>query len=240
MGIPSYFSYIIKNYSKIVKKLEENNVQPTHFYLDCNSIIYDVIKNLEKDDKTINNKIIIQNVISQICLYIKRISPTNLVYIAFDGVAPIAKLEQQRQRRFKSYYQKQIMNSIQKTKNKWDTCQITPGTQFMNELNYETNKYFQENNTFNVTEIIVSTSNEVGEGEHKIFDYIRTSSLKEHNEKKINIIYGLDADLIMLCLNHLYIGDSIYLYRETPEFIKSIQDDLEPNQEYLIDIYLLS
>ena len=110
----------------------------------------------------------------------------------------------------------------------------------MNELNYETNKYFQENNTFNVTEIIVSTSNEVGEGEHKIFDYIRTSSLKEHNEKKINIIYGLDADLIMLCLNHLYIGDSIYLYRETPEFIKSIQDDLEPNQEYLMDISLLS
>jgi 5'-3' exonuclease len=37
------------------------------------------------------NKIIIQNVISQICLYIKHISPKNIVYIAFDGVAPVAK-----------------------------------------------------------------------------------------------------------------------------------------------------
>jgi 5'-3' exonuclease len=238
MGIPSYFSYIIKNHSNIIKPLNNYDIHVTHFYLDCNSIIYDVIKTLEKTENIYNNKIIIQNVISQICIYIKRISPTKLIYIAFDGVAPIAKLEQQRQRRFKSYYQKQIMKSIHKTKNDtWDTCQITPGTQFMNELNYETNKYFENHNLFNVEQIIVSTSNEVGEGEHKIFEYIRRLPFQEKN---INVIYGLDADLIMLCVNHLYIGNPIYLYRETPEFIKSIQEDLEPNQDYLMDILLLS
>jgi 5'-3' exonuclease len=238
MGIPSYFSYIVKNHSNIIKPLNHYNICITHFYLDCNSIIYDVIKKHENNNKIINNKIIIQNVISQICIYIKRISPKKLVYIAFDGVAPIAKLEQQRQRRFKSYYQKQLMNSIHKTNNNtWDTCQITPGTQFMNELNYETRKYFNNPSLFDLEQIIISTSSEVGEGEHKIFDYIRNIPFQEEN---INIIYGLDADLIMLCINHLYIGNPIFLYRETPEFIKSIQEDLEPNQDYLMDILLLS
>ena len=72
MGIPSYFSYIIKNHSNIIKPLNQYDIRVTHFYLDCNSIIYDVIKTFEKNKQIINNKIIIQNVISQICLYIKR------------------------------------------------------------------------------------------------------------------------------------------------------------------------
>ena len=240
MGIPSYFSYIVKNHFNIIKPLNIYNIKTTHFYLDCNSIIYDVIKTIQSKNKNkiINNKNIITKIISQICKYIKLISPTTLVYIAFDGVAPIAKLEQQRQRRFKSYYQNQLMNSIHPSQdNNWDTCQITPGTQFMNELNYELTNYFNDPSIFNVKQIIVSTTNEIGEGEHKLFDYIRNCTFHTEN---INVIYGLDADLIMLSINHLYIGNPIYLYRETPEFIKSIQEELEPNQDYLMDISLLS
>jgi 5'-3' exonuclease len=50
------------------------------------------------------------------------------------------------------------------------------------------------------------------------------------------VIYGLDADLIMLCINHLNICPNIYLFRETPEFIKSINSELEPNENYILDI----
>jgi len=50
------------------------------------------------------------------------------------------------------------------------------------------------------------------------------------------IIYGLDADLIMLSINHLPITRNIYLFRETPEFIKSINSELEPNDSYMLDI----
>ena len=43
MGIPSYFSYIVKNHSEIIKKysifLQNNTVN--NLYLDSNSIIYD-------------------------------------------------------------------------------------------------------------------------------------------------------------------------------------------------------
>jgi 5'-3' exonuclease len=50
------------------------------------------------------------------------------------------------------------------------------------------------------------------------------------------VIYGLDADLIMLSINHLPCSENIYLFRETPEFIKSINAELEPNESYIMDI----
>ena len=40
----------------------------------------------------------------------------------------------------------------------------------------------------------------------------------------------------MLCINHLPISKQIYLYRETPEFAKSLNRDLEPNESYLMHI----
>jgi hypothetical protein len=84
----------------------------THFYLDSNSIIYDVI---HKSKETPTDEYILQHVIHKIMEYIKEISPTKLVYIAFDGVAPIAKLEQQRQRRYKSWYKNKIMSNFHPT-----------------------------------------------------------------------------------------------------------------------------
>ena len=50
------------------------------------------------------------------------------------------------------------------------------------------------------------------------------------------MVYGLDADLIMLSINHLPVCPNIYLFRETPEFIKSIDSSLEPNENYMLDI----
>ena len=50
----------------------------------------------------------------------------------------------------------------------------------------------------------------------------------------------MDADLIMLTLNHLHIAPSMYLFRETPHFIKSIDNTLEPNKNYILDIPLFS
>ena len=51
--------------------------------------------------------------------------PTDLIYIAIDGVCPRGKIEQQKYRRFRSAGEKKI----------WDTNAISPGTKFMNDLN---------------------------------------------------------------------------------------------------------
>jgi 5'-3' exonuclease len=234
MGIPSYFSYIVKNHINIIKPFYSDTIQINNFYLDCNSIIYDCVHNIDftkliEEEHTLT---IIQNVCHKIEEYISILKPNNLIYIAFDGVAPVAKLDQQRSRRYKSVYQSNFIKKINNIKTLvWNTTAITPGTVFMNELNSYVKLYFAK-----ITEpkIIISTSDYPGEGEHKIFEYIRNNS--SLNDIKNSVVYGLDADLIMLAINHLPITNNIYLYRETPEYIKSIHIELEPNKSYIIDI----
>jgi len=123
-------------------------------------------------------------------------------------------------------------------KDPWNTASITPGTKFMNELSSYINSHFKNPSVYNVTSIITSTSDIYGEGEHKIFEFIRKH--KEEHKTQSTIIYGLDADLIMLSINHLPICPEIYLFRETPHFIQSIDKSLEPDETYLLDIPLLT
>ena len=237
MGIPSYFSYIVKNHARIIRKLEHSTIQVNNLYLDCNSIIYDAVRNI--DFTTIADSdvdAIVKAVCAKIDQYLFLLKPNKNVYIAFDGVAPVAKLDQQRSRRYKSLYQNTISRSIFKSTapDPWNTTAITPGTTFMNRLNDKVYAKYNDANKYGVENLLVSGSDEAGEGEHKLFEYIRT--FPEEHEGFNTIIYGLDADLIMLSINHLPISNQIYLFRETPEFIKSINVELEPNESYIMDI----
>ena len=238
MGIPSYFSYIVKNHPEIIKKLLKGDMTINNLYMDCNSIIYDSVRNINFEELTETaSRTIILRVIQKIEEYISLICPDNTVIVAFDGVAPVAKLEQQRNRRYKSWYQNEITKSIFKKEpgsDPWNTTAITPGTVFMQELSAGVLAYFNEPSKYGINKFIISTSEEIGEGEHKIFDYIRKN--KEEHSDSSTVIYGLDADLIMLSINHLPISEKIYLFRETPEFIKTIDNSLEPNETYLLDI----
>jgi 5'-3' exonuclease len=249
MGIPSYFSYIVKNHIEILQKYVKSELKVHNLYLDCNSIIYDVVRNINFAELTETaHKSIIQNVIAKLEEYIETIEPSENVFIAFDGVAPVAKLEQQRTRRYKSWYQAEVSKTIFKTEGTdlWNTTAITPGTEFMRDLSVGISDHFLFNaenflsnpNGRTCKKIMVSTSETCGEGEHKLFDYIRKNP--EEHKDQVTVIYGLDADLIMLSINHLPISPNIYLYRETPEFIKSIDNSLEPNESYLLDIPYLA
>jgi 5'-3' exonuclease len=245
MGIPSYFSYIVKNHPNIIKKYNKSSLNVDNLYLDCNSIIYDIYAKMQTDNlsDTIVNTII-KGVISKIEYYIQTIEPKKDVIIAFDGVAPVAKLEQQRCRRYKSWYQNEFNRDIFK-KDKpdpWNTTAITPGTKFMSELNAAITGHFSkpaiakdmDPTPMKDINIMVSGSNRIGEGEHKLFDYIRKNPAKHADE--VSVIYGLDADLIMLSINHLPISPKTYLFRETPQFIGSIDSNLEPDADYFLDI----
>ena len=231
MGIPAYFSYIIKNYPNILQKFQRKRVI-NNLFLDSNSIIYDTMRTIEytNNDNEFEQKLI-NAVCKKIETYIQQISPTRVVYIAFDGVAPVAKLNQQKNRRYKSWFmgQYETVNTPQ-----WNSTAITPGTEFMNKLNLQARYHFRKPSSFKVNNIVVSGSDAPGEGEHKIFEYIRENKAELKDTR--SVIYGLDADLIMLTMNHLQYCENMYLFRETPEFIKSIDNTLDPNHLYVIDI----
>jgi 5'-3' exonuclease len=90
--------------------------------------------------------------------------------------------------------------------------------------------------------IIVSTSNECGEGEHKMFHHIRNQTFDPDDTA---FIYGLDSDLIMLSIFHCKFFKEIYIFREAPEFTKSlgcVPKGLESEHKscYFMDIMKLS
>lgn len=245
MGIPSYFSHIIRNYPNILRNLGFFVNQPTfafrHLFMDCNSIVYDAVHSIHKEETPPANmeQEIIDRVIVNIKNYIGQIRPTETVYIAFDGVAPFAKMEQQRTRRYKTRFMANISNDDASSP-RWNTSAITPGTEFMEKLSYQIDYAFKNKEVeFKVKRINVSCSNKEGEGEHKLFAYMRKNNVSEDNVA----VYGLDADLIMLSIFHLQYCKNIYVFRETPEFLKSsipIETRGVNNEPHFLDIQHLS
>ena len=233
MGIPSYFSHIIRNYKGIIKLLtpelrsSESQQSYMHLFMDSNSIIYDCVHSMESP----TNSTIIDNVIVKIDEYIKKINPSNTIYIAFDGVAPFAKMKQQRNRRYKTNY----INKILGKTDKWNTNNITPGTEFMDELSRRITRELKPKN-YRAKHFYISTPNEVGEGEHKIFDYIRKNPCINDDV----YIYGLDSDLFMLSIFNCQYYRNCFIFREAPEFIRELlEKEPSKNDMYLIDTNML-
>ena len=245
MGIPSYFSYIIRNHGNIIKSRRGVLSRMTSIYLDCNSIIYDSLRQIqEAQTKDLNIEIsVINMVIKKIRSYISAINPSNVVYIAFDGVAPLAKMEQQRIRRYKTGYLASIdfwkdgsgESAAPESVNPWSTSTITPGTAFMDMLSIRIKMEF-ENASLGAKTVIVSASDEAGEGEHKMFQYMRDNAL----QNETIAVYGLDSDLIMLSLFHCFACENIYIFREAPAFGKFIEEKFQSDELIYLDHRALS
>jgi len=140
---------------------------------------------------------LIQDTVQYFEKVIRAVNPSEEVWIAFDGVAPMAKIRQQRGRRFKSIPQE----------DRWDTNAITPGTVFMNQLAVAFHAWAK----LSKLPIHVSTTEEPGEGEQKLMARLRAAPTSHC------VVYGLDADLIILALLHLPLA-RIQLYREDVAF----------------------
>ena len=220
MGIPSYFNFILRNHSKIIRN--KTQIKTDYLFIDANSLIYDCINEFQNEIPQ-DNVIIFEQVYENIKNLIKSVNPKNKTYVCFDGVPPYAKMQQQRQRRFKGSLTNKILN---KPSDGWNRNQITPGTKFMNELdNYLMTKFGKE------MSIVFSPSSEHNEGEHKISNIIKSNSIfKNHNL----IVYGLDADLFMLGLLLVHREYKIFLYKETHHF--SYIDKINEKEKYYFDI----
>lgn len=194
MGIPVYFKTLISDYGdSILHKDRYDDIN--HLFFDLNCLIHPCARGLTDEVEIINK------ILNEIDKLIEYTNVRDIIYIAIDGVAPKMKMRQQRMRRHKSALERKY-----NTENPWNTNAISPGTKFMKSLNYSL-----KNHICKYKNIILDDSNNRGEGEHKILNYIKNNNLKG----KI-CIYGLDADLIQLALvSH---KENIILLRETTEY----------------------
>lgn len=204
MGIPCYFSQLIRRHKAVIAKYRGEKA--VNFCLDSNSIVYDAVRDLpyHAADEGFEAALIAA-VCARIEAYIALISPSR-VFIAFDGVPPMAKMKQQRERRYKAMSEK---------REGWETVQITPGTKFMRKLDAAVHAHFEPQRA-KYEWLKISTSDDPGEGEHKIFEWLRT------NPGGDTVVYGLDSDLIILALHHLCYGP-IKLLREDFNKDKGLQ-----------------
>ena len=241
MGIPYYFRKIVNDFPDIINSkntLEDSDIKINNLFLDFNCCIHSCSNEL-KSTKIYNShdefeKDLIQKVLLYIDIIFDFVNPTEIFYISIDGIPPRSKMVQQRNRRFMSSWRNKKLievlekekdnieanNEITKIKNEWNSSAISPGTKFMNLLSDAINKKITTEHKYKYIKSILSDSHENGEGEYKIFKYMYDNKLN-NNLNKINVIYGLDADLIMLSLIS---NTNIYLLRE-PMFLELVNKE---------------
>lgn len=172
--------------------------------------------------------------------------------MAVDGVAPRAKMNQQRSRRFRTALdaetakEKAIAQGIEMPKeDPFDSNCITPGTEFMarltQQLKYFINKKISEDVEWQGVDIVLSGHEVPGEGEHKIMEQIRQAKAQPGYDPNVrHCLYGLDADLIMLgLLSH---DPHFSLLREEVTFGRQTQKkskELEHQNFYLLHLCIV-
>ena len=233
MGVPGFFSWILRQYKNNNKIIIPNTHKRLHtLYLDANCLFHpqcfkviDHIKNWASTDE-LEDKMF-GRILNYIDFLLQKVKPTNRLYISVDGVAPMAKMNQQRKRRFKSIYDIHQTNNIKKKHGKsidkfWSNSVITPGSEFMEKLHNKLitfSKYIQKK--YNIT-VIYSSYHTPGEGEHKILQ-----DIKQNITDEPIVIYGLDADLIFLSLASG--KKDIYLLREVVHFGGEVEEKVITN-----------
>ena len=240
MGVTAFFRLMTIKYPEILNKFLEdktttvdgqeipfdatrpnpNGVEFDCLYLDMNGLVHPCCHPEGREAPKTEHDMCLA-VFRELDRIFKAVRPRKLVFMALDGVAPRAKQNQQRSRRFKAAREaKEAEEDKEKLRNdflkmgkvppprkkaSWDHNVITPGTAFMDTLSKYLRFYIHTRLTHNpawkdVT-IIFSDSNTPGEGEHKIMEFIRLQRVKPGYDPNLkHVIHGLDADLIMLAL----------------------------------------
>ncbi|TDZ29703.1 5'-3' exoribonuclease 2 [Colletotrichum spinosum] len=247
MGIPAAFRWLSNKYPKIISPVIEgqpvtmedgtsipvdttgpnpNGEELDNLYLDMNGIVHPCSHPEDRPPPRDEEEMMLE-VFKYTDRVVNMVRPRKLLMIAVDGVAPRAKMNQQRSRRFRSAQEAQqkeedkqeLLKLIKQqnggvlpddtlesvTKKAFDSNSITPGTPFMDilaaSLRYWCAYKLSTDPAWARLKIIISDATVPGEGEHKIMSFVRSQRISpEYDPNTRHVIYGLDADLIMLGL----------------------------------------
>lgn len=213
MGIPSYYRKLT---TKIKGLLSSSlNQKPSSLFFDFNCLIYYVARRPQSKlppypghhQKDSWESLLLDEVQRYVMNVWHEVGEPREVFLSVDGVVPMAKIKQQRMRRFKSIWlaEQEKRLGLRENSESWDTNCITPGTSFMRKLNNTLRQLCSKHGWS------LSGSDEPGEGEHKIMKLLRNREVS----KDPIVIYGLDADLILLTM--LNAKSPAYLVREDSE-----------------------
>jgi len=211
-GIPKMFRWLTDQYPDILNNRIEQGISPDMevdaFYLDMNGIIHPCTHgNAEGEIVLLDETAMFKRIFMYVDKLYKLSGATKILYLAVDGVAPRAKMNQQRSRRFRSAKEaEQIASEViarknapgstaqKKTDAEWlekrfDSNCITPGTDFMLKLSIALSKWVEfkmKTDPFwqNGANVIVSGPDIPGEGEHKVMDFIREQREGYHRRER--------------------------------------------------------
>lgn len=171
---------------------------------------------------------VFHTVLLDILEVVKIIQPTELIYLAADGVVTRAKMQQQRERSFAA-----TVTSPQP----FDRTQIKPGTEFMNSLSTYIKenlpKMYRQNKNLWPRFVEFSDASMPGEGEHKIMKRLVQKPKRPTADfrEDIDVIYSPDSDMALLAMLHAAVDDNVIVMREQHGFDARI-DDFDSRWEY--------
>lgn len=212
MGISSFFPWFHRTFTRHIDYIRsgENTstlgIRVDNVLVDMNGIFHPAAQKVYRYGKYSKPLLVsgtqpkVQDFYSEVGKEIDKIvdliPPEKRLVLCVDGVAPVAKQVQQRQRRYKS-----------KPELGFDPNSLTPGTQLMYDLCKYIEQYIKKYTTI---EVVWSPSSVPGEGEMKLMNYVKFYA----GNGDVSAVYGLDADILLLSLCTMRAPQRMYVVRE--------------------------